>query len=144
MVKCEICGRRDAKYVCQECGRRVCELCIDPYTFTCIDCLDKIKSKTRIPAYTSMPIGAPVNSIAKFMLIGFVVAFIGMMLIMVGAIISGAQISGSVIIFPFIPIPFIIGVGPESITATLISVIVAIVFLILIAFFIWFWLRRIG
>ncbi|MCS7386104.1 MAG: B-box zinc finger protein [archaeon GB-1867-005] len=130
MIKCELCGRREARYVCQECGRRVCELCIDPYTWTCIDCLEKIKPKlTRMPATQTT---TPINTMAKIFTIGFIVIFIGMIIMMIAAILGAGQVSGGIVIFPFIPIPLIIGYGPEALSGIIIAIVLAAIMIVLI------------
>ncbi|RLE54040.1 MAG: hypothetical protein DRJ26_02405 [Candidatus Methanomethylicota archaeon] len=124
MVKCEICGRREARYVCQECGRRVCELCIDPYTWTCINCMEKLKPKIVERQLIYAP--PPINSMMKITLIGFLITFIGMLIMMIAAILKAGEVSGGIIIFPFIPIPLVIGFGPEAVTAVLLTIALAI------------------
>mgnify|MGYP000527656819 CR=1 FL=1 len=143
MVKCEICNRRDAKYVCKECGRRVCELCFDPYTWTCIECLDRLKHRIKTPIYTPTQISTSMfNSIVKFTTLGFIIIFIGMILIMLGAITGGVQVSGGIIIVPFIPLPLIIGYGPEALTSTLMLIIIGIIALIVLFTIIWYASRK--
>lgn len=130
--RCEICNKRDAKYVCQECGRQICELCFNPSLWVCLDCTDKIqRNVTRIDKTTVIPVG--MDNLMKITIIGFIVIVIGMMLIMIATLLGG-RISGGIIIFPFIPIPLIFGFGPEATTTIIIATILMII-LIILAYF---------
>jgi len=131
--KCEICKKRDAKYVCQECGRQICELCFDPSLWLCRDCVEKMQQSLPRIYKTSM-IPYAVDGFMKILTIGFIIMFIGIILIMMATILGGGKISGGIIIFPFIPIPLIFGFGPEAIATIIIAAILMIILIILIIF----------
>ena len=82
-VKCEICNRKLAKYVCIECGARVCEDCYDRESLMCIRCQPPKKERTLLNSYY-------IRS--------------GLFLIMIGAIIlslGGLEGGSFIYIFPF-------------------------------------------
>ncbi len=41
MGKCEICGKRDAKFVCIKCGKKVCSSCYFSILGLCKECVSK-------------------------------------------------------------------------------------------------------
>lgn len=66
----------------------------------------------------------------KVMILGFMIIFIGMILITLGSFLSGS-ISGGIIIFPFIPVPLIFGFGPQAALAIIVAAILMITLIIL-------------
>jgi len=115
MVKCEICHINDAKYVCSDCGRKVCENCFDPYSWLCIQCLEKRKPTKLLTTYgEERKMNSTYPIIVKSTIIGFIMIFIGAIIIMFSSLLMGGKISTGIIIFPFIPLPLIIGTGPNS------------------------------
>lgn len=118
MVICEICGERGSKYVCQKCGRRVCELCFNPYSWVCTECYSKTGLQI---AEEHTGIELPV----KLFIIGFIAMFIGVILIIIGSLALGANVSGGIVIFPFIPVVF--GFGPEATLMAIIAIVIALI-----------------
>lgn len=113
MVKiCELCGKRPAKYVCQECGRMVCEFCFDPTTWLCRECRQRL-SRERLGLEAAPPTRIPWPTPMKLFLLGFALAVVGVILLTASALLSGAPAStGTVILIG--PIPIILGAGPYS------------------------------
>jgi uncharacterized membrane protein len=130
MVKCEICGIRDAKYVCSKCGRRVCGECFNTQLWMCKECIDK-NHPTYIEGWRVA------DTLMKTFTIGFIVTLIGIILIMLSQMMIGGAFGG-VIIFPFIPIIFFQKL--EGATAILFTLLMIIAMIILIA--IWVYLTR--
>jgi len=122
---CEICDKRAAKYICQECGREVCQFCFEPSTWFCSDCYNHLKRKT--PALESLPWPTPF----KLFLLGFVLMFIGMLIITIATVFLGAPISTGVFIWIFPLPPIGLGAGPYAFWAILLSIALAILWLIL-------------
>jgi uncharacterized membrane protein len=129
---CELCGERNAKYVCQECSRLICERCIEPYSWLCLECYEKIKKTPHLEAevkswdYLRSPL-------MKIFILGFILTFIGMIILILAALFSGLKVSFSIVL---LPIPIIFGAGEQAapliiITAAL-AIIIYIVTLILI------------
>ncbi|MEM0084620.1 MAG: hypothetical protein QW743_04750 [Candidatus Methanomethylicia archaeon] len=123
-MKCEICGIRNAKYTCINCGCRVCEECLDTEKWMCIKCL-KIEDSNIMG-------GETINTIFKISMIGFLMIFIGIIIIMISQIFMGGTIAGGIVIFPFIPIIFIKGL--EGLELTLIVSIIIIIVITLLTF----------
>jgi uncharacterized membrane protein len=121
---CKICGRRSAKYICQECGREVCEVCLEPHTWICTECNKHLKPET--PFFQTGPWPTPV----KLFLLGFLLIFIGMTLITITAVLYGTSANFGAIIF-IGPIPIVLGAGPDSIWAIILDVAGTIVGVIL-------------
>jgi len=130
MVKCEICGIGDAKYVCSKCGRRVCGECFNTQFWMCRECMGK-----SYPTYVE---GWRVaDTLMKTFTIGFIVILIGIILIMLSQIMIGGAFGG-IIIFPFIPIIFFQKL--EGATAILFALLMMIAMIIIIV--IWMYLTR--
>lgn len=108
MVKCEICGERGARYVCGVCGRRVCEVCFDARSWSCVSCVGQALR----PVEGSW--GLRMDGFSKLFLVGFAVIFVGMLLMMMAFLLSGVEgVSGGGIIL-IGPIPIGFGFGPHS------------------------------
>ena len=127
---CEICGNRPARYVCQECGRNVCERCLELHTWLCADCWKQLKRE--VPKLEAEGFLSSLPSSMKVFLVGFSLIFVGVIVMMIAALIHGFAGSAGLIVFVG-PIPIILGIGEYS----LLAVVLAIIFTILtIAFFI--------
>ena len=94
---CEVCGGRAARYVCQECGRQVCERCLEPQMWVCSGCYGRLRSEAPVvePFSWSVPL--------QLFYVGFLLLFVGIVLVMVAGLVSGGS-AGFVWIFPFPPI----------------------------------------
>ncbi len=73
----------------------------------------------------------------KLFLVGFVLLFVGVIVIMVSALLSGdANVSGGAIIFVG-PIPIILGAGADAFLAMVLAAVLTI-----IGFVVFFWMRK--
>ena len=73
----------------------------------------------------------------KLLLFGFVLMFVGVVVILASAFLGGdADVSGGVIIFVG-PIPIILGAGANAFLATVMAAVLTI-----IGFIVFFWMRR--
>ena len=73
----------------------------------------------------------------KLLLFGFVLTFVGIIVIMVSVFMSGdAEVSGGAIIFVG-PIPIIVGAGTDALLALVLAAVLAI-----IGFVVFLWMRR--
>lgn len=105
---CEICGKRTARYVCQECGRKVCDFCLVPNTWLCVNCYNRLKHEP--PAVGTSIWLTPF----KMFLLAFFMIFLGMILLAVATVFSEGVVGGGVVwFFPFPPL--IIGNVPSII-----------------------------
>jgi len=122
---CEICNKRAARYICQECGREVCQFCFEPSTWFCLNCYNRLKRETSAPKFF------PWQFPFKLFLLGFVLMFIGMIIVMIAAVFFGASISAGTVIWvpPLPPIGF--GVGPYAFWLILLAVALTIFGLVL-------------
>jgi len=116
---CEICGKRAARYVCQECGREVCQFCFEPNTWVCQDCYNHLRLEAPEEAF-------PWPTPFKLFLLGFILMFVGMIVMVIAAVFFGVPASGGVFVFipPLPPIGF--GAGPYAFLAMLLVVALAI------------------
>ena len=125
---CEICGERSAKYICQECGRSICEQCIEPYTWLCKECYEKIKRP-------SEEIGAEEKPLLHFpfiklFILGFILMFVGMMTLILAALLTGLKDSLG-FIFLIGPIPIILGSGQYASILIIIGAALTLICLII-------------
>jgi len=122
---CEVCDKRAARYICQECGRGICQFCFEPATWICLDCSNSLERGTS--ALESFQWSTPF----KLFLLGFVLMFVGMVVIMIAVVLFGASMDvGTIIwIFPLPPIGF--GTGPYALWAILLVVALTVLGLFL-------------
>lgn len=110
----EICGKRTAKYVCQECGRKVCEFCLVSHIWLCVYCYNRLKREAL--TFETSPWLTPF----KMLLLAFLIIFVGVILLVVAAMFSEGAFSGGVVwFFPFPPL--IIGSVPCDIWVVLLG-----------------------
>lgn len=121
---CEICGKRTARYVCQECGEEVCEACLEPHLWVCSKCYSRVKREA--PPFEVIPWATPF----KLFLLGFFLIFIGMIFVMISVVLSEAPATFGAIVFVG-PIPIVLGAGPNSLWAIMFATALTIVALIL-------------
>jgi len=133
-ILCELCGERPAKYVCQECGRRVCQYCFNTYYETCKDCLKSIGEHIEL---LSVEKSVNINWVLKSMIIGFIIIFLGMIIIAIASLMSLPEASGTFLIF-IGPFPIIFGYGPYAPYLLIFGILVFFVLL----FLFYYWHRR--
>jgi len=123
---CEICGRRQARFICQECGCQVCELCLESRTWVCSKCHSRLKPER--PITEAFEWSAPF----KLFLLGFILMFTGIVVIIIAALLYGtATISTGGLIW-IIPLPpIVLGAGPYAILTIMLAVCLTIVGIIL-------------
>ncbi len=119
---CEICGQRTARYVCQECGREVCEACLGPHTWICSDCYGRVKREA--PAFEAIP-WSTWSTPFKLFLLGFLLIFVGMIFVIIAAVVFGTSTTFGAVIFVG-PIPIVLGAGPHSLWAIVLAVALTI------------------
>ncbi|MEM2110326.1 MAG: DUF131 domain-containing protein [Candidatus Bathyarchaeia archaeon] len=116
---CEICGQTKAKYICQECGRDVCEICLKPDTWLCPECYRKNIVITRREE-ENLPFHLP---FMKIFLLGFFLIFAGVIVLIIAASAYGLISSGFLIIGP---IPIVFGAGQNFFWLLLLGIILTI------------------
>lgn len=126
VVLCEECGRYQARYVCEDCGRRVCAICFDTYSGLCRLCLKEGYAKPYLEIKPTWFMELPIIMI----LLGVILMFIGVLLIGLSGFESGS-ISGGIVVIPFIPIPIGLAFGPYSLVLLVLAYVVAIIFFVL-------------
>lgn len=121
---CEICRKHTARYVCQECGREICEACLEPHMWVCSDCYGRVKRET-LPSK-----GILWPSPHRLFLLGFLLIFVGIVFVMIAMTLSGSPVSFGTVVFVG-PIPIVFGAGPHSLWAISLAVAIAILGVIL-------------
>jgi len=123
---CEICGKRLARFICQECGCQVCGLCFELRTWVCSKCYNRLKPE--LPSTETVTWSTPF----KLFLLGIILMFIGIVVIIVAALLYGtATISTGGLIW-IIPLPpIILGAGPYALLAIMLAVCLTIVGIII-------------
>jgi uncharacterized membrane protein/DNA-directed RNA polymerase subunit RPC12/RpoP len=121
---CQICNSSPAMYVCQSCGKQVCETHFDTHRWKCSDCLSKIQ----VPAvgssgrlFTTFSLGF------SLFLVAFLMILVGSALLILGSLGGGANI-GFVILLG--PIPVVGGSGPQLVPLVLIGAVLTILALV--------------
>jgi len=112
---CELCGKRAARYVCQNCGREVCEACLELHTWVCSDCYGRVKPGA--PAFEAVPWLSPL----RLFLLGFSFIFVGIVFVTIAMVLSGSPVSFGTVVFVG-PIPIVLGGGTHSLWAILLAV----------------------
>jgi len=122
---CEVCGKRAARYTCQECGQEVCQFCFEPNTWFCSDCYNHLKRETS--ALESFQWSTPF----KLFVLGFILMFVGIIIMMIATVLFGTSAGAGAIIwiFPLPPIGF--GTGPYAFWVILLGVALTVLGLIL-------------
>lgn len=121
---CEICRKRTVRYVCQECGREICEACLEPHMWVCSDCYDRVKRET--PPSKAILWPSPL----RLLLLGFLLIFVGMVLVTLATILFGTPATFGTVVFVG-PIPIVFGAGPHSLWAISLAVAITILGVIL-------------
>ena len=121
---CEICGSNPATYVCSECGRSVCRQCFEPSRWLCSDCYHKRELEYVQPDLEASPM--PFPSFMKVFLAGFLLIFIGTIILAIAGLMGGISQSFGLVVFVG-PIPIILGAGKYSLLAVLAAVILTII-----------------
>ena len=126
---CEICGVNPAMYVCSNCGRNVCSQCFEKNSWLCIECYNKRNQGFKEEVlWTSYPL------FIKIFLIGFLLAFLGMIILMVAGLMEGVSQSSGIIVF-IGPIPIMLGVGKPSLLAIFLAILLTIIGIVLFFIF---------
>ena len=126
---CEICGVNPAMYVCSNCGRNVCSQCFEKNSWLCIECYNKRNQGFKEEVlWTSYPL------FIKIFLIGFLLAFLGMIILMVAGLMEGVPQSSGIIVF-IGPIPIMLGVGKPSLLAIFLAILLTIIGIVLFFIF---------
>ncbi|MEM2896621.1 MAG: hypothetical protein QXG01_03455 [Candidatus Bathyarchaeia archaeon] len=130
MVKlCEVCGHRNAMYVCKNCDREVCDDCFNSNFWTCIKCYGKGTYQKEFQALDSS------DTFFKLFLLGFLMIFIGIVLMIISSIAFKGGVSGGVTLI-IGPVPILLGFGPQSPLLLSFAILLTIVILIVYLFFI--------
>jgi len=126
---CEICGKRSARYVCQECGRKICEVCIEPRTWVCSDCYSRLKPRAPAPTVEAFTWSTPF----KLFLLGFLIIFVGIIVMMIAAVFLGASAGAMIWILPFPPV--VVGTGPHLYSIWMAILAIVVIVLGVVVFF---------
>ncbi len=119
---CRICKKRTARYVCQECGRTVCEICLDHHTWLCPECHKRLEEaheaeREQTPAFPAI--------FTRMLLLGFILIFLGTATLTAAALTG--EIDGSFGFFALIGfIPIALGTGEYAPWIVLIAAVLAI------------------
>lgn len=122
---CKVCGKRAARYVCQECGREVCQFCFEPNTWICLDCYNSLKRKTS--ALESFQWSTPF----KLFLLGFILMFTGIIVVMIATVLFGTSASAGAVIWIFPLPPIGLGTEPYAFWTILLSIALTVLGLVL-------------
>ena len=125
---CQICSKRPAKYVCQGCGRIICEGCLELQTWVCSDCYGHLKDESR-------RLWIFQSSLLSLLLLSFLLIFIGVVFIVI-SVLMGTPVSAGVVVI-LGPIPIILVAGPYATLALELAVVLTV-----LSMFMFFLFRR--
>ena len=103
---CEICGKKTAKYVCQECGALVCEDHFNIYLAVCERCMAEKTRQAKISYGTKKAVFGDFITISIIWIIAMFLIAVGFLLL---TFTPSLGKEGGIIIFPF---PFVIHADP--------------------------------
>ena len=123
---CEICGINPAMYICSECGRSICSLCFERERWLCRDCYQKRQEHGQqdFEDSSAFPL------FMKVLLAGFLLIFLGMIVLIISGLMGGASQSFGLVVF-IGPIPIILGAGKYSLLAILLAIILTLIGIVL-------------
>ncbi len=128
MVRCEVCGRGEASYVCRACGSRVCVNCFDPASWTCARCFSlaqrsRAKPRASLEAPPKLPRLLFIAGLASIIL-GF-----ALMALLPFMTTEGSVAGGGLIIVGPIPVAFGCGEGWPILLGVAIALALLLAFL---------------
>jgi len=124
---CEICGVNPAMYVCSSCGRSVCPQCFETSRWLCIECYKKNQDFREETLWT-YPL------FTKIFLIGFLLVFLGTIILIIAGLMGEISQSSGLIIF-IGPIPIVLGAGKHSLLAIFLAILLTIIGIVLFLIF---------
>lgn len=124
---CAVCRNRSARYVCQECGRGICEACFEPQTWLCVDCHESLKPPAQSSERSPWPFPL------KLFLIGLSLILTGTLLVVIAAIFSGDPSAAGAIIFVG-PIPIMWGTWPYPDWTIILAVVLTLLGIVVFIF----------
>jgi hypothetical protein len=122
---CELCGDREAEFVCRECGKLVCRFDFDLTYRVCRDCVDRLGL-----------VGEPLEGGVWSLFSPYILITLGMLLIFIGFIVSTLGLlnfSGNVIndlVVVLWPFPILL-TGSTGLAVGILYIVIIILFLIL-------------
>lgn len=130
-VKCELCNKLPARYICKSCGRAVCVACFDHESETCVDCSNLQRAYN--VNYERKKLAQVTTLETKLFFLGFALMMIGMLLTSIAPLMTtGFSSSGGIVVFIFPFLPFGIAWGPHGGLAILASLVLMIIMLLIV------------
>ncbi len=113
---CQLCGKlAPVTYTCKQCKREVCEACFKHEVNVCSECYSRLKEETPLLTFP-----------LKLFLLGFALMTAGVIFLIASAILYDNPQTTSGIVILIGPIPIIIGTGPYSFSAIILTIILTI------------------
>lgn len=126
-IRCEVCEKFEARYVCQRCGARVCSLCFDSSTGLCTNCLKGENLAKPMGRFDKLALSTGL----KLVLSGFILTFIGILVIILSVLATG-KIGDVSFVILLLPIPLGVAVGPYGSLLLIVALLLMVFFLFLI------------
>ena len=124
--KCRICGVRDARYICSECGRPICHIDFDLTRWICIECRERLIRYEETGPYVA---GSDVLKASLLIFLAFIIITFGFLLLFMNGLVGDTV----TIIFPFIVT-----------TDPILGLIIFVIFLVFMMLIFIYFLRGIG
>jgi|Deesub1362A_J573_1020465.scaffolds.fasta_scaffold00012_242 uncharacterized membrane protein len=129
---CDLCGTREAEYVCKGCGRLVCRVDFDYSTGLCRSCSEDFKPLVQVE-----------GDIFRDMILPTIFIFLGFILIFIGFILLSTPYLGAI---PGNGGDFIVVIGPLPILLTgqigLLAAVIYLVFMIIVIYLLFKWFLK--
>jgi len=126
---CELCGKRDARYVCQNCGRLICDLCVASDDPLCSECFSSMGGRERLEP-TQLDRHFSLLNPFSILFLGIFLIFIGFFLIMLSSVLSGT-IEGVGAVVMIGPIPIIVSSGGFLLETLILAIILTLLAIVL-------------
>jgi len=122
---CEVCGKRVARYVCNECGRKVCGVCLEPRSWVCSECYNRLSREA--PKLEASELSPWATTPFKLFVLGFSLIVTGIILMTIASVFLGASSVGAGAVIFIGPIPIVLGAGPYSVLVVILAMVLTII-----------------
>jgi uncharacterized membrane protein len=118
-----------ARYVCDECGRKVCAVCLESRSWVCSECCNRNSQEAPTSKVSEVSLWA--TTPFRLFVLGFSLIVTGMILMTIVIVFLGASPFGAGAVIFIGPIPIVLGAGLYSGLAVILAMALTLVGLML-------------